>query len=447
MTDQELIDLAEKTLIENSRGDWTPPTSVTLYPHQFLWDSCFHAIGQRHYDIERAKDEVRSIFRAQWKNGMVPHMTFSDAPGYHAGPEIWKSSLSSSHAPKHTETTGITQPPVTAEATVRIGKLLKPKQRKEWYREMYPKILAYHQMLYRERDPRSDGMVRLFLSWESGMDNSPPLMEMLHKYAMSSRVKLMQMTGFDKFAEMMRRDTADVPADERISTLDLHAIYDLIRSMRRKHYDYKKILDSHSFQVIDLAFNCILMRANDHLYEIAHDIDEVLPPDIKHAMRVAPLSLELLWDEEEGYYFNRDAISGRLIKMPGIATLLPLYATKLPKERVETLVKKLQDPKKFGAKHPVPSAPLDSPYFNPKRYWQGPTWINVNWLLIDGLKRNDQPKEAERLRKATVELVRQNAKKHGFHEYYSPLDAKVAGAPDFSWTAALTIDLLKEGAS
>lgn len=444
MDDESLIEAAKATLTANDQGGWSTPTSITLYPHQWLWDTFFHAIGQRHYDIERAKDEVRSPFRAQWKNGMVPHIIFSDATGYHAGPEMWRSSKVSKDAPRDIETTGITQPPVAAEATVRIGEMLTPVDRIAWYEEMYPKILAWHQMLYRERDPREDGLVRLILSWESGLDNSPPLMEMLHHYAMSNRVRLMKATGLDKWAEQHRRDTKDVPADERISTLDLHAIYDLIRFMRRHHYDFRKIMPVHKFQVIDLAFNCILIRANYHLEAMAKELGETLPADIRHAMRVAPHTLEALWDEETGYYYNRDAISGKLIKMPGVATFMPLYALTLSKERVEALVKNLNDPDRFATKYPIPSAPIDSSYFRPNRYWQGPTWININWMVIDGLRRNGRPEEAERLKRSTLELVRQAALKHGFHEYYSPLDGTVAGAPDFGWTAALTIDLLKE---
>lgn len=441
--DDALIEAARAVLEKNSRGSWTPPTSVTLYPHQWLWDSFFIAIGQRHYSILRAQDEIRSAFRAQWKNGMVPHIMFSEESDYHAGPALWKSSKSSLSAPESIETTGVTQPPVVAEATIQIGALLNETERKEWYREMYPRILDWHQMLYRERDPREDGLVRILLPWESGMDNSPPLMEMLHKYAQSNKVRLMKATGLDQWVELLRRDTKEVPAEERISTLDLHAIYDLVKSMRSKHYDYHKMLPGHKFQVTDLAYNCILIRANYHLKTIAETIGAELPADIKHAMRVAPLSLETLWDERTQYYYSRDAISGRLIKMPGVAALLPLYAVQLPPERVQILLHHLHDPQKFASKYPIPSAPLDSKYFNAHRYWQGPTWININWLIIKGLERQNEQHEADTLRKKTIALVKHTAPHEGFYEYYSPLDGSVAGAPDFSWTAALIIDLLK----
>jgi hypothetical protein len=444
VTDNELFESAKSVLMANSRGNWTLPTCITLYPHQWLWDSFFIAIGQRHYDIERAKNEVRSAFRAQWKNGMVPHVTFSEDSDYHAGPELWQSTKSSPDAPQDIETTGITQPPVAAEATFRIGEMLNHEDKIAWYTEMYPKILAWHQMLYRERNPREDGLVRLFLSWESGMDNSPPLMEMLHKYAMSRRVRLMKATGLDKWAELRRRDTQEVAADERISTVDLHAIYDLVRTMRRNHYDYRKLIANYPFQVIDLAFNCILIRGNYLLKAMAKELGIPLPKDIVHAMRVAPHTLESLWDEETGYYYSRDGVSGKLIKMAGVGTFMPLYALKLPPERVERLLHNLHDPQKFASRYPIPSAPMDSDYFSPKRYWQGPTWININWMIADGLKRNSAVKDARILRQATLDVVRQAAQSDGFHEYYSPLDGSVAGAPDFSWTAALTIDLLSQ---
>ncbi len=436
---------ARKVLAGNTvDGKWTLPTSINLYPHQWLWDGFFIAIGLRHDDVERAQEEVRSPFRAQWKNGMVPHVIFSDTPGYHAGPEMWQSTRVSRDAPKFVETTGVSQPPVAAEATVRIGEFLNNKERKTWYAEMYPKILAWHQWWYRERDPRGDGMVRILLSWESGMDDSAPLMEMLHKYAMSRRVQLMKATGYHKIAERRRKDTKQVPASERISTLDVHAIYDLIRSMRRKNYDYKQVIPTHKFQVEDLAVNCILIRANQHLKTMADELGEELPADIKRAMRVAPHTLETMWDDDMGFYLYRDAISGKLIPLASSACFLALYALELPKDHVKKLVEHLHDSQSFNTKFPVPSTPLNSPYFNPKRYWQGPTWVNLNWMIIDGLRRNGEHQEAERLKKKTLAMVEQAVPTAGFHEYYSPLDGDVAGAPDFSWSAALYLDLLEE---
>jgi glycogen debranching enzyme len=70
------------------------------------------------------------------------------------------------------------------------------------------------------------------------------------------------------------------------------------------------------------------------------------------------------------------------------------------------------------------ACPISSPSFDEFKYWQGPTWININWLVIDGLKRHGYFKEALALKKRTLELV----KKSGCYEYFSPKDGSPAGA-------------------
>src|SRR3712207_781777 len=72
-----LFDAARNVLTQNDRGDYTVPVA-RLYPHQWLWDSCFIAIGMRHYDTERAKNEIYSLLRGQWANGMLPNIIFND---------------------------------------------------------------------------------------------------------------------------------------------------------------------------------------------------------------------------------------------------------------------------------------------------------------------------------------------------------------------------------
>ncbi|HUB93689.1 MAG TPA: trehalase family glycosidase [Verrucomicrobiae bacterium] len=384
-------------------------------------------------------NEVRSPFRAQWKNGMLPHIIFGEASGYHAGPELWRCERSE-NAPDDVQTSGITQPPMAAEAVVRVGQKLNVRQRREWYREMYPKVLAYHQWFYRERCPRGDGLPVIVLSWEAGMDNTPPWMYIMHRFALGLRTQLIQQANFTSVMERFRKDTETVPAEERIPTIDLYAIYDLIKSLRKYRYDSKKIMLEHKLRIIDVTFSCILIRANELLKEIADEINEDLPADITYAMYVAPHSLETLWDSETEQYYNRNVTTGRLIKMPTISNFTPLYSGVSPKARVKTLVDQMHNLRTFGTAFPLPSTPINSPYFRPNRYWQGPTWVNMNWLIADGLERNGEHKEAWMLRERTVDMVARG----GMYEYFSPETAEPAGAVNFSWTAALLLDILQE---
>src|SRR5476649_1165870 len=107
----ELLEQAKGVLEMNDRGNYTIPAHG-LYPHQWLWDSCFIAIGLRHDDVERAKTEILSLLRGQWHNGMLPHMIINPNSGERRrNGNIWRSWLNP-NAPDDVTTSGITQPPI-----------------------------------------------------------------------------------------------------------------------------------------------------------------------------------------------------------------------------------------------------------------------------------------------------------------------------------------------
>jgi len=75
-TVRKYVKKAESILNHNWSGSYTVP-SLSLYPHQWNWDSGFVAIGYSHYDTNRAIAELTSLFNAQWKNGMLPQIVFN----------------------------------------------------------------------------------------------------------------------------------------------------------------------------------------------------------------------------------------------------------------------------------------------------------------------------------------------------------------------------------
>ena len=80
---------ARAVLIANDRGGYTIPTAG-LYPYQWNWDSAFASWGFSVFDINRAWQELESLFSGQWPNGMVPHILFrQDDPNYFPGPTVW----------------------------------------------------------------------------------------------------------------------------------------------------------------------------------------------------------------------------------------------------------------------------------------------------------------------------------------------------------------------
>ncbi len=433
----ELVEQARAVLEKNDEGLYTVPAHG-IYPHQWLWDSCFIAIGLRHLDIERAKMEILSLLRGQWSNGMLPHIIFTPGKKQRMHSGVWDSWLSP-YSPDDVSTSGISQPPMVAEAVVRIGEKLPLAERRSWYRQVWPNLLSYHHWLYTERDPHHEGLVLQIHPWETGLDNTPPWMSELNNHLLPWWIRLFDKTKLEFIVGRLRRDTHYVPASQRPTNIEALALYDVQRRLRRKSYDIQKILDHSLFAIEDLAYNCILIRANEHLASIAKTLRADIPDDLAASIKLTPKTLEELWDPYTEQYYPRDFVTHRLLKESSIESLLPLYAGSITKERAELLVKSLENEHVFGPAYPVPSTPLNSPWFDADRYWQGPAWINMNWLIIDGLKRYGFKEHAAALTESNLEIIT----RHGCFEYYQPISGSPLGARDFSWTAALAIDLAK----
>lgn len=433
---QQLAEAAQAILEQNNRGQYTAP-APNLYPHQWLWDSCFIAIGIRHYDINRAKLEITNILRGQWNNGMVPHMIFSNDAKYRRDRSIWRSWVNP-HSPDNITTSGITQPPVLAEAIQRIGSSMSLSERRSWYKRTWPALIAYHTWLYEERDPHSEGLTLQVHPWETGLDNTPPWMKELHEHILPTWVRVLETTKLARMLSFIRRDTRFVPVDQRFDNVEAMTLFSVQRRLRRKGYDTDKVLSHSLFTIEDLSFNCILIRANTILKDIGKTIQQEIPDDLLKNFERSEKALEELWDPYAQEYFARDFITHKLLKESSIASLLPLYSGAISKERAELLVQSLENQHLFGSAYPVPSVPVSSPSFDENRYWQGPSWVNMNWLIIDGLNRYGFKQHAQALRDATLEMVHRG----GFYEYFNPLTGAPLGVPDFSWTAALALDLL-----
>jgi len=431
---QDVSSEAKRVLKHNDLGDWTRP-APNVYPHQWLWDSCFSAMGWAHIDIDRAQRELFSLLRGQWKNGMLPHMIFtSDAAGSKHLPKMWESELSP-QAPVDVPTSGITQPPMLAEAVAYLGNKMDTSKRQQFYKKMLPHLIAYHNWLYEERDPHHGGLVLLIHPWETGLDDTPAWMEAMHKHSKPKWIKLIELSRADKLIERLRRDTRQIPADERASTIESLMLYSITRRLKRKNYDSTHILSRSHFLIEDLFFNSILIRANTHLKNIAKEARTPIPRTLTSNMNRASKALNDLWDEQAEQYYSRYFISREFIHEQSIATLLPLYSGVITKSRADDLVELLHRRDMFASNFPVPSVPLNSTYFSHRKYWQGPVWLNTNWLVYDGLLRYGFDEEAQLIKRRSLELV----SRAGFHEYFSPIDGYGAGVEPFSWTAAIAL--------
>lgn len=433
----DLARRAQVVLDHNRRGDWTCP-SADLYPHQWLWDSCFIAIGLARTDPPRAAGEIRALFRGQWANGMLPNMIFAAGLRDLGSRRLWQSKKNPD-APRDVETSCITQPPLPSVAARHVARALPTGDGRAFLTELFPRLVDYHRWLYRERDLHRRGLVTLIHPWECGLDTTPPWMRELRRMPAPWWLRVALRYRLTRFIRFFRTDTRFTPPQERPTAADGLRMLVLARRIKRHDFDLRRVPPGESVLIEDLAFNAFLAVANQSLEAIARELERAIEPELTASFRATETALEELWDEETGQYYPRNAVTGELVKLPTIATFLPLMAGVPSRERATRLVALLHDPDRYWTKFPVPSVPTDSRQFDDDRYWKGPTWINTNWAVIQGLRASGEPALADELRQRTLDLV----EGEGFSEYFSALNGVGFGADNFSWTAALTLDLLE----
>jgi hypothetical protein len=436
-TDAGLADRARGVLDRNRRGDWTCP-ALHFYPHQWLWDSCFVAIGLARHDAPRAAGELRAIFRGQWANGMLPHMIFApDVPDV-GSRRIWQSKRYDD-APRDVDTSCITQPPLAAIATWRVARSLAEPERRAFLTESFPKLVRYHEWMYRERDLDARGLVTLIHPWECGLDTTPPWTRLLRRMRGPWWLDVALKLRLSRVARMFRRDTRYLPATTRLSDDDGLRMLALVHRARRHGFELRRMPPDESVLVEDLAFNSLLAAANQSLVAIADELRTPLDGALLRRFESTRTAFSSLWHEKTGQYYSRNRVTDELVRLPTVATFLPLAAELPDPDRTARLLELLRDESRFWPRYPVPSVPIDSKHFDAHRYWRGPTWVNTNWLIIESLRTAGADETATELVRRTLDLVDRS----GFAEYFSALDGEGFGAPEFSWTAALVLDLLE----
>ena len=412
----------------NWRGASTVP-SPTLYPHQWSWDSACIAIGYSHLNHERAEQELRSLFAGQWRNGLLPHIVFADGQDYFPGPEFWRADVSPD-APESPRTSGIVQPPVHATSVLQVYRSDgDPDRSRAFLAEMLPKLEAWHDYLYRERNRNGDGLLEIWHPWESGMDNSPLWDRALERIDLTD----------GKAPQYERIDRTLVNPAERPTDWEYDRYAYLVKLYRDLGYNGAAIRDACPFVVHDVLFNSLLVQSNRDLAKLAREAGA--DPE-RHDQRAAltAAALDQLWSEEEDAYFDRDVRSGEQIPVLAGSAFAPLYARAPSTERARALVGRLD---RFRVEVPpagwaIPSLGTADPSFEPIRYWRGPVWPIVNWVTYRGLRRYGYDEHAVQLRAGLLELAR----REGFREHYNPITGRGQGGEQFAWTAGLILDLL-----
>jgi glycogen debranching enzyme len=252
----------------------------------------------------------------------------------------------------------LTQPPVIAWA-VWENHLWSADT--AYLRVVYPPLREYNAWLYENRRLPS-GLFFWRSPLESGMDNSP------------------------RFGSPRNIDRRDVRA---LAAIDLS-----------------------SYMVLDNRMLGRIAAALGHPAEAAfYD---------GRARELRDLINDLLWDEEAGFYFDRDESAGQLVRVRTAASLVTLFAGVPDTARARLVLDHVMDPAAFNSLIPLPSVALDEPDFS-KDMWRGPVWINVSYMIVRGLDSYGFARQATELAFRTIDGVfRTHQQTAGVWEFYDP---------------------------
>jgi glycogen debranching enzyme len=159
-----------------------------------------------------------------------------------------------------------------------------------------------------------------------------------------------------------------------------------------------------------------------------------------------------LWDNRTGFYYNVDKNDLDFsfknkddLKIKEIIGFLPLWAGVATKKQANELLKAMKDPNEFWRPFGIPTLTAKDEYYNPIGYWNGPIWIQWQYLVFRGLLDYGYVDEAVELAERVMDnIIHQLKVDHNFWEFYSADDYQAGWHKTYIWTgivARMLIDL------
>ena len=371
------------------------------YPHQWSWDSSFHAIVNcRLGRIDLAKAEITTLLSAMTPEGHLPHIIFHENSSATRVDKILRS-----YWPQR-DRSPLIQPPVFAIA---VKEIWQSSEDIHFLKEILPLVERHFEWLATYRRFSDSKLVSIISPWESGIDHKP---------------------AFDSQMGWL----AKLP-------LGLYlALYSSEMRLARIKFDKNKIQKKSFFNVREVLFNTIYALGLEALGAMCYAVGDQSKAEHyrEYGVDVENAILNECYDPVSGLYFDIDVRTGKLLMEPSVTCLMPISLASISANRCKSLVEHLQNTDEFWLNYPIPSVPANNRYFvaEDQRYlWRGPTWINTNWFIVEGLRRHGYTELAEQITDKSRELV----EKSGFREYYNPLNGEGGGAEKFGWSTLAAV--------
>ena len=410
----------------------------------WAWDSWKQVVATTQFNPELAKNNVRALFdyqiqsddkvRPQDAGAIIDCIFYNQNEDRGGDGGNWNERNS--------------KPALAAWA---VQNVYRATGDKDFLEEMYPKLVAYHNWWYTNRDIDKNGIAEY-----GGMVHETCYDWRNYGYEVGQVVEGFGTVNEDGFIidsnnERMVCPEAGIEAAAWESGMDNATRFDIegsgpedkgvevytVRNDENEPIGY--VINQES---VDL--NAYLYAEKGFLKEMAEILgyDEDAEKYTKEAKKLRKYINEEMYDEETGFYYdvqtNEDGSEKKLLVNRGKGTegWIPLWAKAATREQASTVVENMMDEGKFNTYVPLPTASKDNEKYDPERYWRGPVWLDQALYGIEALQNYGYNEKAKELTLKLFNNTKGLLEDGPIHENYNPETGEGLHTKNFSWSAS-----------
>lgn len=410
-----------------------PSMSYKWFIGMWAWDSWKQAVATARFNGNLAQDNIRALFDYQiTENDPVrPHdagtiidcIFFNQNEARNGDGGNWNERNS--------------KPPLAAWS---VWNVYQQTHDKAFLKEMYPKLVSYHNWWYTNRDTDQNGIAE----YGAMVDDA-------HYVWKEDETTKEAYIEKDENGNPVVDDSAVIEAAAWESGMDNATRFDQegsgpddIGVKVFKNLDKNGNVIGYSINQESVDLNAYLYAEKGFLKSIAEELG--ISADAKNyeeeAAKVRDYINTKMFDEETGFYYDlqtsQDGSEKKLLVNRGKGTegWLPLWAKLATAKQAEQVKDNMIDPDKFNLKVPFPTASKDNEKFAASKYWRGPVWLDQALYGVEALQNYGYSKEAQEMAYSLFDYSEGLLSNGPIRENYNPLTGEGLHTKNFSWSAS-----------
>ena len=152
--------------------------------------------------------------------------------------------------------------------------------------------------------------------------------------------------------------------------------------------------------------------------------------------------VKVMYDPEENIFFDADVKTAEHKTLWSASAFLPLWAgVDIKADKAREMIKNhLLDKEKFFGKVPFPCIAYNQKEYRCDKWWRGPLWLSLAWLMVETLEKYGFEKEYNQVSKTYYDMLLNDG---NLREHFNSQTAEGLGTYDQGWTSAIFIKLNK----